>query len=122
MAATNLAEYECLLDRALAEEHVDAGVRAQALAKKTTATAVVAVRRVLEAEQWAREALATACGVDKAVKRYLLYSLSRATALRGLPVDDLCARFAALSSESIYLVTSPERVAAQRARSACPGW
>jgi DNA-binding CsgD family transcriptional regulator len=113
--ATNLAEYERLLDRALAEEHVDAGVRAQALAKKTTATAVVAVRRVPEAEQWAREALATARGVGAAVERHLLYSLSWATALRGLPVDDLCACVTALSPESIYLVDSPERVAAQRA-------
>jgi DNA-binding CsgD family transcriptional regulator len=112
---TNLAEYERQLDHALAEEHVDAGVRAQALAKKTTATAVVAVRRVPEAEQWAREALATARGVGAAVERHLLYSLSWATALRGLPVDDLCARVAALSVESIYLVASPERVAAQRA-------
>lgn len=112
---TNLAGYQRLLDRALAEEHVDAGVRAQALAKKTTATAVVAVRRVPEAEQWAREALATARGVGAAVERHLLYSLSWATALRGLPVDDLCARVAALSSESVYLVDSPERVAAQRA-------
>ncbi|MGN6796064.1 MAG: hypothetical protein ACTHJW_27075, partial [Streptosporangiaceae bacterium] len=115
VGATGLAEYERLLDHALAEEQVDAGVRAQALAKKTTATAVVAVRRVLEAEQWAREALATADGVGAGVERHLLYSLSWATALRGLPVDDLCARFAALSSESIYLVDSPERVAAQRA-------
>jgi DNA-binding CsgD family transcriptional regulator len=112
---TNLTEYEQHLDRALAEEHVDAGVRAEALAKKTTATAVVAVRRVPEAEQWAREALATARGVGAAVERHLLYSLSWATALRGLPVDDLCARVAALSPESIYLVNSPERVAAQRA-------
>jgi DNA-binding CsgD family transcriptional regulator len=112
---TNLAEYERQLDRALAEEHVDAGVRAQALAKKTTATAVVAVRRIPQAEQWAREALATARGVSAAAERHLLYSLSWATALRGLPVDDLCARVAALSSESIYLVVSPERVAAQRA-------
>jgi hypothetical protein len=115
IAATNLAEYERLLDRALAEEHVDAGVRAQALAKKTTATAVIAVRRVPEAEQWAREALATARGVGAAVEQHLLYSLSWATALRGLPVDDLCARAAALSPEPIYLVASPERVAAQRA-------
>jgi DNA-binding CsgD family transcriptional regulator len=112
---TNLTEYDQHLDRALAEEHVDAGVRAEALAKKTTATAVVAVRRVPEAEQWAREALATARGVGAAVERHLLYSLSWATALRGLPVDDLCARVAALSPESIYLVNSPERVAAQRA-------
>jgi DNA-binding CsgD family transcriptional regulator len=112
---TNLTEYDQHLDRALAEEHVDAGVRAEALAKKTTATAVVAVRRVPEAEQWAREALATARGVGAAVERHLLYSLSWATAPRGLPVDDLCARVAALSPESIYLVNSPERVAAQRA-------
>jgi len=112
---TNLAEYERHLDRALAEEHVDAGVRAQALAKKTTATAVIAVRRVPEAEQWAREALATAGGVGAAVEHDLLYSLSWATALRGFPVDDLCARVAALSSESIFLAASPERVAAQRA-------
>jgi DNA-binding CsgD family transcriptional regulator len=115
VGATNLAKYERLLDRALAEEQADPGVRAQALAKKTTATAVVAVRRVPEAEQWAREALATADGVGAGVERHLLYSLSWATALRGLPVDDLCARFAALSPESIYLVDSPERVAAQRA-------
>ena len=112
---TNLAEYERQLDRALAEKRVDAAVRAQALAIKTSATAVVAVRRIPEAEQWAREALATARGVDAAVERHLLYSLSWATALRGLPVDDLCARVAALSPESIYLVASPERVAAQRA-------
>jgi DNA-binding CsgD family transcriptional regulator len=113
--ARNLAEYERHLDHALAEQHVDAAVRAQALARKTTATVVVAVRSIPEAEQWAREALATARDVDAADERHLLYSLAWATALRGLPVDDLCARAAGLSPESIYLVTSPERVAAQRA-------
>jgi DNA-binding CsgD family transcriptional regulator len=113
--SVSLADFELPLDSALAEEDVDAGVRAQVLARKTTATAVIAVRRVQQAEKWAREALATASGVDAAVERRLLYSLSWATALRGLPVDELCARAAALSPELDYLVISPERVAAQRA-------
>ena len=115
VSAGNYSEFESLLDRVLAEEHVDAGVRAQALARKTTATAIISVRRVQEAEQWAREALATSHGMGAAVESHLLYALSWTTALRGLPVDDLRTRAAALSPESTYLVVSPERVAAQRA-------
>lgn len=111
---TTLAEYERRLERVLAEEHVDPAVRAEAVAKKTTATAVVAVRSVLEARRWAREALATEHGVDELVERRLLYSLSWTSALCGRPVDDMCRRFAAVSSESMFLVESPERVAAQR--------
>jgi DNA-binding CsgD family transcriptional regulator len=109
-----LREYQRRLDCVLAEEHVEAAVRAHALAEKTTATAVVAVRRIPEAETWARDALAIAHGEGAVIKRRLLYSLSWATALHGRPVDDLCARFDAVSPESAFLVASPERVAAQR--------
>ena len=111
-----LAEYEGYLDRALAEKHVEPAVRAQASAKKATANAVVALRRIPEVETWARDALASAhsAGVGEVVERQLLYSLSWATALRGRPIDDLCERFNAASSDSVFLVNSPERVAAQR--------
>ena len=111
---TTLAEHERRLDRALAEEQVEAGVRAQALAAKTTAAAVIAVRHIPEAERWAREALATAHGVGAAAERRLLYSLSWATALRGGAVDELCARSDAVSAEPVFLAASPERIAAQR--------
>jgi DNA-binding CsgD family transcriptional regulator len=111
---TTLAEYERRLELVLAEKHVDPAVRAEAVAKRTTGTAVVAVRRVPEAQRWAREALATEHGVDEVIERRLLYSLSWTTALRGRPVDDMCRRFGAVSSESVFLVESPQRVAAQR--------
>jgi DNA-binding CsgD family transcriptional regulator len=111
---TTLTEYERRLDRALAEERVDAGVRAQALAAKTTATAVIAVRRVPEAEQWAREALTTAHDVGPAAERRLLYSLAWASALRGQGVDELCSRADAVTAEPVFVAASPERIAAQR--------
>jgi DNA-binding CsgD family transcriptional regulator len=111
---TTLAEFERRLDCALAEEHGVPGVRAQAIAKKAAVTAAVAVRRIAEAEGWVRTALVSGHHVGADVERRLLYSLSWATVLRGRPVDDLCARFTAASSESVHLANSPERVAGQR--------
>lgn len=111
---TTMAEFERRLNCALAEKHADVGVRAQALAAKTTATAVIAVRHIQAAERWAREALASAHGVDAAAERRLLYALSWASALRGHQVDELCARTAGVSPEPVVLAASPERIAAQR--------
>ena len=119
---TTLQEYQRRLDCALAEDDVEAAVRAHALAEKTTATAVVAVRRIPEAETWAREALAIAQGEGAVIERRLLYSLSWASALHGRPVDELCARFGAVSPESAFLVASPEQGRRPTTRVARPTW
>ncbi len=106
--------YEGFVDRALAEPGADPAIRAHAMAKRTTAAAVVGVVRLAEAEEWAREAWRSVEGGDAALARRVLYSLAWATALRGHAVDDLCASFLAIADESFFMVDSPERVAAQR--------
>jgi hypothetical protein len=109
---TNLAEYERRLDHALAEEHVDAGVRAQALAKKTTATAVVAVRRVPEAEQWAREALATARGVGAQLSSGTCFTRCPGRPRCADSRSMICAR-ASLPSRRSRSTSSPPRSASR---------
>jgi DNA-binding CsgD family transcriptional regulator len=110
---TTLEQYQRQLDRVLAEENVDSAVRAQALALRAEATAVVAVRAIPQAARWAQDALA-ADGADGGIERRLLHSLAWITALAGQPIDEMCGRFRAVSPDSVYLANSPERVAAQR--------
>ena len=111
---TTRAQYEQQLDLILAENDVEAAVRLEALACKSAASAVDAVERIADARGWARGALASAQHEGAAVQRRLLYALAWATALAGQPIEDLCARFGALSSDAVFYAASPERVAAQR--------
>ncbi len=111
---TTFAAHQRQLDLALAEDNVDTAVRIQATATKVTATAVIAVERIPQALAWSQQALAEARDADADSQRRLLYSLAWATALSGRPIDDLCTRFRGVSTESVYLASSPERIAAQR--------
>jgi len=46
--------------------------------------------------------------------RIALYSLAWPRSLRGRPIDDLRARFAALSNSALYLLGTPDRIAGQQ--------
>ncbi len=63
-------------------------------------------------EAMAREALALAAGGEN--ERLALDALAWVLALRGRPVDELCARFRAVSDAASFLAESPERTAEQR--------
>jgi len=106
------------LRRAHAESRNDPGLRAYALAKIASNSAVIGVERIHEAEAWAQEALdelpAARHAGPEDVERVALFSLSWARSLRGLPIDDLCERFRAAADSVPYSAGSPERIAGQR--------
>jgi len=109
---TNVSDYRRHLERALAEAQADPALRAEVVAKSSSA--VIAVERIADAERKALEVLPDAERFGPGVERSVLYALAWARALAGRPVDDLCARFAAVSESPGWLAESPERVAAQR--------
>jgi DNA-binding CsgD family transcriptional regulator len=100
------------LGHAVEEARNDAALRARVVAKASTA--VIAVERIAEAEARTLEVLPDAERAGPDVERAVLFALAWARGLRGLPVDDLCDRFAAASASPGYLAESPERVAGQR--------
>jgi DNA-binding CsgD family transcriptional regulator len=102
------------LERALAESEGVPEARAAVLANMATNEAVIRVGRVGEAEAWAEEALATGRGGGAQMEQILLYSLAWVRALRGRRIDDLRARFAAVSETASYLLGSPDRIAGQQ--------
>ncbi len=100
--------------RALAEAGPDPGIRAMVLAKRAANTAASRIVSIVQSEEWALEALDAARDAGPAETRRALYALSWARAMRGKPIDDLCAAFEAASPDPSYVAASPARVAAQR--------
>jgi DNA-binding CsgD family transcriptional regulator len=107
-------DFQRYLDLALAESGRDARLRAFVLPAMTQITAVHGLERIREAEAWALEALPAARRVGSEVERDALGALGWARGLRGLPVDDLCERFRAISDAAVYVAASLDRVAGQR--------
>jgi DNA-binding NarL/FixJ family response regulator/tetratricopeptide (TPR) repeat protein len=110
----SVAELEHLWDQALAECPDEPGLRAYALAKRTSNAAAATVTRVPEAEAWALEALSLADAAGRDVERLALYALGWVRAMTGRPLDDLCARSAVFADAGSFIVSCPERVAGQR--------
>ena len=107
-------EIRAFLERALAESKGIPEARAVVLANMSTNEAVIRVERIRDAEQWAEEALAAAPAEAEEMQRIALYSLAWPRSLRGRPIDDLRARFAAVSDAASYLLGSPDRIAGQQ--------
>jgi DNA-binding CsgD family transcriptional regulator len=107
----DLARYR---DNALAECDDDPGLRATVLAKQAANAAGSTVSKLVQAEAWAREALASARGADPDAERLAHYGLAWALAMTGRPVDEQCEAYWAASDAPSYGAGSPERVAAQR--------
>jgi DNA-binding CsgD family transcriptional regulator len=105
-----LHDYRRHFERALAESEDDALLRAYVVAN--TSSAVLGVERIGEAEALTLEVL-PAAHADPDVERLVLYALAWARSLRGLPVDDLCARVDEASGTTAYM-TAPHRIAGQR--------
>ena len=103
-------DYRRHLERALAESDSDPVLHAYVVAN--TSSAVIGVERIAEAEAQAEQVL-SAARADPNVERVVLYALAWARSLRGLPIDDLCARFDAISGIPAHMA-SPDRVAGQR--------
>jgi DNA-binding CsgD family transcriptional regulator/DNA polymerase III delta prime subunit len=110
----NNDEIQRYLERALAESQGDVGLRAYVLVGMTSLATSIRVDRIREAEAWALEALAGARLAGTDVERPALDALAWARGLRGVPVDDVCERFRAVSDTAVYVATSPERLAGQR--------
>ncbi len=110
--ARTLEDIERHLDAALAEAGDDAVVRAFVLARRAAHMAGFAVADLGAAETMAREALALAAGGEH--ERLALDALAWVLALQGRPIDELCARFRAVSDAASFLAESPERTAEQR--------
>ena len=100
------------LGAALAEADDDPAVRAFVLARRAAHMAGFAVADLGASEALAREALTLAAGGEN--ERLALDALAWVVALRGRPVDELCARFRAVSDAAAFLAESPERTAEQR--------
>ena len=106
------ADYLRHIDRALAEAGTDPALRAHALADKALWTAAVSVQRLGVVEAWVDEVLAA--GAGPRVDRVALRALGWARALRGHPLDDVCARFRDAATAVPSLDDSPEPVAGLR--------
>jgi DNA-binding CsgD family transcriptional regulator len=104
--------YKAHLEHALAEARDDPALRARVVAK--VSSAVIAVERIHEAEAQALAVLPDAREAGPDVERPVLFALAWARGLRGLPVDDLCDRFARAAATPGFLALSPERIAGQR--------
>jgi len=105
-------DYRRHLRQALAEAANEPALHAVAVAKNSSA--VIAVRRIPDAEAETFAVLPDARRAGPDVERLVLYALAWARGLRGRPVDDLCDRFHAASPTPSHLTESPDRVACQR--------
>jgi len=103
----SFGDSEAHLADALAEAGDDPPLRAPVLAALALASAAEGVIRIPEAEAWALEAQPLA-------EEASLRALAWARSLRGRPIDDVCARFAAVSHGAAYIADSPEPVAGLR--------
>jgi DNA-binding CsgD family transcriptional regulator len=104
-------EQEKYVDLALDEAADDPRLRARvlpAVAQRAGET------RMEEREALALEALSGASGAGPDVECDALVALAWARARRGVPIDDLCARFRSASEAYVRTGRSPERIAAQR--------
>jgi DNA-binding CsgD family transcriptional regulator len=78
--------------QAIADSAADPGLHAQALARQARLLELVRVERIAEAEQLAREALATAHSAGPDDERRALVALAWARIMRGRAVDELVDR------------------------------
>src|SRR5262249_22574692 len=111
--ADYLAEEEHIA-QAIADSAADPGLHAQALAREATLLTVLRVRRIAEAEQMAREALAKAGSAGPDAERRALVALAWARIMRGRAVDDLLKRSRAVSPVTLSLLDSVDRPAGVR--------
>jgi DNA-binding CsgD family transcriptional regulator len=100
-------------DLAVAEAKDEPALRAEALAKKAIHACTSSMSAV-QAEAWALVALADAQFESAAAVRLALDALCWARVMRGLPVDDLRARFHAVDDSVPFMVESPDRPAGLR--------
>jgi DNA-binding CsgD family transcriptional regulator len=109
-----VADYEHYLDLAYEVSAEHPGLRAEAIGVRTQATTLGRVERIAEAEMAAMDALPAARHAGAALEREVLGALGWARAMRGLPIDDLLARYRAASDEPAYIYRSVERPAAMQ--------
>ena len=113
-AIETVADHDRQVDQAFAESEDHPGLRAQAVAMRTTSTVLARIERIGAAEAWAADALPAAREAGAAIEREVLTALGWARVLRGRPVDDLVDRFHAASDAPAYTYQSVDRPAAVR--------
>jgi DNA-binding CsgD family transcriptional regulator len=100
---------------AIAESAEDPGLHAEALAMRARMLAINEVRRIVEAERLALEALATARPADPDAQRRALVALTWARVMRGRSIEDLLKRSHDLAPTTLGLYEgSVERAAGVR--------
>jgi DNA-binding CsgD family transcriptional regulator len=99
--------HEDHLARAIADGGAEPGLRAQAQAKLSELLAITWVRRIVEAEELAQDAVsaATSAGHPEAERRALV-ALGWARVMRGCPIDDLVARSTMLGADTLSMLDS----------------
>jgi DNA-binding NarL/FixJ family response regulator len=108
------SDFRRYLSRALEESRDDPELHAVVVADLASADIPTSVEKVSEAEAMVLDALSPARGVGPETERVALLALAWIRSLGGRPIDDVCERFRSVSSVPFHIVTSPERVAAQR--------
>ena len=103
------ADHAGHLERALLECGPDRTMRARVLAAQALLAAAEGVERLPEAQAWAEEALDAEAAAPVAVP-VALRALGWARSQRGLPIDDVCARFAAAAGPAAAIVDAPGTV------------
>lgn len=109
-AIKSIYDTEEYLDRALAASENDPELRAYVLTKKSIHASPACVWRIRDAEQWALDALPIARRSGPVLERLALHGLGWARSMRGLPIDDVCQRFRAVSEAASHITDSPEPV------------
>src|SRR5262249_29547619 len=113
-AITRFDHHTPFFERALAEAGGDDELRVWVLARKTLNSVAEAVERVHEADAWATDALEQAQRGGPELERLTLCILGWARSLRGLPIDDVCARFTAAGDAAFQMIDSPHPIAGLR--------
>ncbi len=103
------ADHARHVERALLECGPDRTLRARVLATQALLVAAEGVERLEEAQEWAEEALAAEAAAPVAAME-ALRALGWARSQRGLPIDDVCARFAAVAGPAAAIIDSPATV------------
>ena len=103
------ADHAGHLERALLECGPDRTMRARVLAAQALLAAAEGVERLPEAQAWAEEALDAEAAAPVAVP-VALRALGWARSQRGLPIDDVCERFAAAAGPAAAIVDAPGTV------------
>ena len=109
---TTVGALAAQIELALAEDIADRSVRARTLARKAATSAVLQVKELEAAEEWAEEARVLSEVSPSDIQHDALSALAWTRALRGKPLDDLVAAARDLADPPSQVLRSVERLVA----------